>query len=124
MKHLQNFEGFDLFKKNSIHFPFFHRRKADVPEVDVVQVPEVDVVHEDEVEEIPVKWTGAYDYKGKSIMLEIGDFTNKGEIIKIIPDISTTYITTEGGFNPEELIVYKGSEDVIKRFLDIKKYNI
>lgn len=117
MKHLQNFEGFGLFNS------FFHRKKK----YGAPLVPELtDVVKEDEVEEIPVRWTGAYNYKGKNIMLEVGDITNKGIITQIINDIHATYITDNGDVitNPEELVVYKGSEEAIKRFLDIKKYNI
>ena len=120
MKYIKNFEGFDINNLLGVSKSLFGRK------VDVTEEPELDVIDiQDEIEEIPVRWTGAYIYNGDHIMLQVGDYTNKGVITEISNDIHTSFITDEGVFNnPEELIVYKGSKEAIERYIDSKKYNL
>jgi hypothetical protein len=105
MRHIKTYEKFNL--------PFFKKK-----------VKEPAIEQSSSIIEIPVSWTSSYDYKGKSYMLEIGDYTNHGFIKKIIEDIAPTYITDEGYFYAEQLTVFKGDEDELKIFIDSKKYNL
>lgn len=99
MKYIKEFFNFNPFRKKST-------KDSEI---------------EEELEEIPVRWTGAYLYRGKSYMLQIGDYTNKGFITDIIPDIHTYYVTPEGAFSPDKLIVFKGDID---KYITQRKYNL
>jgi hypothetical protein len=115
MKYIHTFEKFTDW------LPFIKKKPIDT--VKSIEEPTIETT-EEPVVEIPVSWTSAYDYKGKRYMLEIGDYTNKGIITDIIEDIHPTYITSEGGFFPDDLTVFKGNPEDIELLFTATKYNI
>jgi len=66
----------------------------------------------DEVIELPVNWASSYNYNGNSYMLKVGDMTNKGEVIEVVEDIHTWYITDQGSYSPRDLIVLKTKKEL------------
>ena len=111
MKHLQSFERFGL--------PKFNRKKIE--DSALSDLPNV----KDFIEEIPVSWTGSYNYNGNKFnSLKIGDLTNKGVITDIIEDIHPRYNTNSGSYAPQELTVIKGDPEDLEAYMDQQKYNL
>ena len=96
MKYINTFEKFK--------FPFW---KKDKP-----------------VSEIPIGFSGGYEYNGKYYLLKIGDYTNKGYVKDFIQGMHETVLTDDGEFLPQELTIFKGNKKDIEIFLDLKKYNL
>ena len=113
MKHLQSFERFGF------HLPKFNRKRIEDSEVLDMPAPK-----DSTIVEIPVRWTGGYEYNGEDFSLEIGDLTNKGVIIDIIEDISARYNTNSGSYAPQELTVIKGEPEDLEAYMDQQKYNL
>ena len=80
---------------------------------------------------VPVLWNGIYhDYKDKLQQLDIGDYTDKGLIIrKILNHTDLRYTTINGTFRANQFSVYVcDNYKDLKEFIEIKndttKYNL